>query len=361
MAFDELYYENTGITCFKDTQIKRKVQKGYPVGTSYISDNVDVEKIKLKALTTDRVEKAVQLLHQIDSVSSKMSSKNIQRKNKIIKLKEKFFNLIYKDLHKIDGFRYCDDEYNLREIWSNMDDVMDIAVCYDLIENTKRVGKDLLYKLYQSMKIELEPLLRSSDEFNMIFEYGSKVCKKKRDQFYNLSIEEVVYKVQNHKSHKKYEKYCTMDNRMLLWLGNRVINYSRILTKGLQPMAKRDFRDVGFPHGKGIYFSGKYIHVSQAALDCGLSITNSTGLLMLCEVALGRITNEQSDLSKARRTADSFKFKGKVGPDPDGDVTIENGVVVPLGDIVGDFDWPDGNKYLAYLFMISICRELIIT
>ncbi|RDD35822.1 hypothetical protein TrispH2_011921, partial [Trichoplax sp. H2] len=50
MAFDELYYENTGVTCFKDTQIKRKIQKGYPVGTSYISDNVRINNISFALL-----------------------------------------------------------------------------------------------------------------------------------------------------------------------------------------------------------------------------------------------------------------------------------------------------------------------
>ncbi|EDV19813.1 uncharacterized protein TRIADDRAFT_61730 [Trichoplax adhaerens] len=344
MALDAKYFQKTGYSFINGIQSKRKAQKlYYPIGTAYIPDEdkeaikldsiiseaqtsklsyeiqkllklifnvksiaaiameyqIDVAKLPLKNLTADRITKAMQILHQLDALSNKRGLKDRERLDKVTKLKQKFSSILPKEL-SIDGHRWFDDVFRV-----------------NLVE-------------------------KESEEFNMICEYGSKTCESPREEYYKLKIEE-IYKIKNHKSHKTYEKFCGLGNRMLLWNGNRLINYGRIFKQGIQPMATFGYLGrKSCDYGKGVYFSDM---MWKAALDCEATFTNSTGLLLLCEVALGRTSENPSDVSKPRSTADSVKSTSPIGPDPSGNITLENDVIVPIGDINKAEYFGETNQY----------------
>jgi poly [ADP-ribose] polymerase len=76
--------------------------------------------------------------------------------------------------------------------------------------------------------------------------------------------------------------------------------------------------------------------VSKSANYCYASNSNSTGLLLLCDVALGQEeemydANYDADKVVKRAGKHSTKGCGATCPDPSGSVTLEDGVVVPCG------------------------------
>jgi len=72
-------------------------------------------------------------------------------------------------------------------------------------------------------------------------------------------------------------------NKQLLWHGSRLTNYVGILSQGLR-IAPPEAPVTGYMFGKGVYFADM---VSKSANYCFTNPQNNTGIMLLCEVALG--------------------------------------------------------------------------
>ena len=70
---------------------------------------------------------------------------------------------------------------------------------------------------------------------------------------------------------------------MLLWHGSRLTNYVGIISQGLR-IAPPEAPVTGYMFGKGVYFADM---VTKSAQYCWTSRENNTGLMLLCDVALG--------------------------------------------------------------------------
>ena len=68
-------------------------------------------------------------------------------------------------------------------------------------------------------------------------------------------------------------------------LSFRTTNFAGILSQGLR-IAPPEAPVTGYMFGKGIYFADM---VSKSANYCCTTRSNNTGLLMLCDVALGEM------------------------------------------------------------------------
>jgi len=77
-----------------------------------------------------------------------------------------------------------------------------------------------------------------------------------------------------------YEKLGSGD-RLLLWHGSRTTNFAGILKQGLR-IAPPEAPVTGYMFGKGVYFADM---MSKSANYCHAYLSDSTGLLLLCEVA----------------------------------------------------------------------------
>ena len=116
---------------------------------------------------------------------------------------------------------------------------------------------------------------------------------------------------------------------MLLWHGSRLTNYVGILQQGLR-IAPPEAPVTGYMFGKGVYFADM---VSKSANYCFTDKSNSTGLLLLCEVALGDTNDKtQSDyyaniLPPGKH---STKGCGRSYP-PENSYVMLDGMKVPLG------------------------------
>lgn len=102
---------------------------------------------------------------------------------------------------------------------------------------------------------------------------------------------------------------------MLLWHGSRLTNYVGILSQGLR-IAPPEAPVSGYMFGKGVYFADMS---SKSANYCRTSPDNNTGILLLCEVALGDMSEKLYADYYASNLPDgkhSTKGVGRTAPNP---------------------------------------------
>lgn len=94
-----------------------------------------------------------------------------------------------------------------------------------------------------------------------------------------------VFTIKRYGEEKRFKPFKKLHNRKLLWHGSRTTNFAGILSQGLR-IAPPEAPVTGYMFGKGIYFADM---VSKSANYCCTNSTNPTGLMLLCDVALGEM------------------------------------------------------------------------
>ncbi|GFP85576.1 poly [ADP-ribose] polymerase 2 [Phtheirospermum japonicum] len=203
----------------------------------------------------------------------------------------------------------------------------EIEVALKLIEDDTDM-EDPLYSQYRRLHCDLTPIEVHSDEFSMIQKY-TKNTHAKTHSNYDVDIIQ-IFKVSRECEAERFKKFSGTKNRMLLWHGSRLTNWTGILSQGLR-IAPPEAPVTGYMFGKGVYFADMF---SKSANYCCSSTTATSGVLLLCEVALG----DMAELLAANYHADklpagklSTKGVGATAPDLSESLTLEDGVVVPLG------------------------------
>ncbi|KAF3436463.1 hypothetical protein FNV43_RR23555 [Rhamnella rubrinervis] len=164
-----------------------------------------------------------------------------------------------------------------------------------IVDNTTAIKEEPMFSNYQRLRCELVPLDVNSEEFSM---------------------------------------YSSTRNRMLLWHGSPLTNWTSLLSNGFRidpigtNISERRF-------GKAVYFADMFC---KSVIYCfgydayGTSV--SDGVLLLCEVALGDmaeiLTIPKHDY-KLPEGKLSSKVIGKAAPDLSEVHTMNDGVLVPLG------------------------------
>lgn len=100
---------------------------------------------------------------------------------------------------------------------------------------------------------------------------------------------------------------------MLLWHGSRLTNFVGILSQGLR-IAPPQAPVTGYMFGKGVYFADMS---SKSANYCFTNPENNTGILILCQVALGECNEKMHADYLASNLPDgkhSTKGVGKTAP-----------------------------------------------
>jgi hypothetical protein len=114
---------------------------------------------------------------------------------------------------------------------------------------------------------------------------------------------------------------------------------------------------------KGIYFSDSF--EESSSYSSGLQKTNSDGKLthrsymLLCEVALGHVKELQNNyetIDTLPAGYDSVKALGRLEPCKSGQISMPNGAVCPLGQLVdatetnmfGRWQMLSNNQYVVY-------------
>jgi hypothetical protein len=175
---------------------------------------------------------------------------------------------------------------------------------------------------------------------------------------YTLEIDQ-IFKVARKGEAKRFKPFRKLENRRLLWHGSRTTNFAGILSQGLR-IAPPEAPVTGYMFGKGIYFADM---VSKSANYCCTNRTNKTGLLLLCDVALGK-TYERTKADYIEKLPSGFhstKGVGKTEPDPTLTKTID-GSLVPVGKGVKDSNKKTDllyNEFIVYDVAQVECKYLM--
>ncbi|KAL6500309.1 Poly [ADP-ribose] polymerase 2 [Orobanche hederae] len=301
----------------------------------------NAEKLPLGKLSKSTIlkMKGYGVLKRIADVISQADRKTLEQ------LSGEFYTVIPHDFgFKKTSLFVIDTPQKLKNKLEMVGALGEIEVAMKLIGDDTDM-EDPLYCQYRRLHCDLVPLEVHSEEFSMIQKYTRNTHAKTHSN-YDVDIIQ-IFKVSREGEAEKFEKFAGTKNRMLLWHGSRLTNWTGILSQechlileqnmirfetspGLR-IAPPEAPVTGYMFGKGVYFADMF---SKSANYCCSTKSANAGVLLLCEVALG----DMAELLTANYEADklpagklSTKGVGSTAPDLSEAATLENGLVVPLG------------------------------
>lgn len=289
----------------------------------YESD-LDMEKMPLGKISKKQIQEAMSVLNEISNLIEKGASSS-----EFVEASNRFYTLIPHDFG-VKRPPVIDTVEKIVEKNQMLMNLIEMELAYGLLNQDTDSKKNPIDGHYEQLKTDIEPIEHDSKEFKILRKY-IKNTHAPTHANYELEIED-IFKVSRWGEDRRFKAFKKLQNRQLLWHGSRLTNYVGILSHGLK-VAPPDAPPTGYMFGKGIYFSDI---VSKSANYCATSKENSTGLLLLCEVALGETLerNNADFITELPTDKHSVKAVGKTFPDPKDVHEREDGVIIPWGNLV---------------------------
>ncbi|XP_077279950.1 poly-(ADP-ribose) polymerase isoform X2 [Temnothorax americanus] len=283
---------------------------------------IDMDKMPLGKLSKKQIEKAYAVLTELQEILKKA---NIDR-TVLIDASNRFYTLIPHNFG-ISGPKILETSEEIQSKCDMLDALLEMEIAYNLLCDKTDEKENPLDGHYKQLKTDIDVLDKTSEEFKMIEKYVQNTHAATHTQ-YALEIED-VFVVKRQGEEQRFKPFKKLPNRKLLWHGSRTTNYAGILSQGLR-IAPPEAPVTGYMFGKGIYFADM---VSKSANYCCTHSNSPTGLLLLCEVALGNMYERyQADyIEKLPKGKHSTLGRGQTQPDPQTVYKTEDGVEVPYG------------------------------
>lgn len=362
-SFKALYAEKTNNEWENRDSFKKFPNKFYPLDIDYGAEDEggDVKKITMRG-STSKLDKSVQdlvcMIFDVESMKKAMKEFEIDlKKMPLGKLSKKQIQSAYSVLTELQGlvekkgtatqfldgsnrfYTLIPHDFGMKkppmldtaEIIKTktemLDNLLEIEVAYSLLKGGDE-GEDPIDAHYKKLKTEIKPLDKKCEEYARLLKYVQNTHAKTHTM-YELEVEEIFEIVREGES-AKYKPFKELHNKMLLWHGSRTTNYGGILSQGLR-IAPPEAPVTGYMFGKGVYFADM---VSKSANYCRTSKQDPLGLMLLCEVALGNMyeLTHSEFVNKLPKGKHSTKGIGMTCPNPKGDYTSPDGVVIPIGE-----------------------------
>ncbi len=198
---------------------------------------------------------------------------------------------------------------------------------------------------YRQLQCKLDRMEPGSEDFELISDFITSTHGRTHT-LYKMNVEEVF---ECRKDSEDVNFKGDLGNRMLLFHGSRLSNWAGILNQGLR-IAPPEAPSTGYMFGKGIYFADV---ASKSANYCWPTPSKNEGLLLLCEVALGRpneLLSADCNANCLPAGCHSVKGLGQNAPDAGCTKSLSDGTVVPMGPPVktGVAPGAGGSFTLAY-------------
>ncbi|XP_046804661.1 poly [ADP-ribose] polymerase isoform X2 [Lucilia cuprina] len=380
-SFKELYLEKSG-NHFENRHNFEKVSgRMYPIDIDYAEDaKIDLSaEHGVKSKLPQPVQDIIKLMFDVDTMKrtmmefdldmekmplGKLSQKQIQTAYKVL---TEIYDLIQKggsNASFIDATNrfytliphnfgtqtppLLDTSEQIEKLRQMLDSLLEIECAYNLLQ-TEDSKEDVnpIDKHYEQLKTKLEPIDKNSEEFSLLQKYVQNTHAATHNM-YELEIVD-IFKVARQGEARRYKPFKKLHNRRLLWHGSRLTNFAGILSHGLK-IAPPEAPVTGYMFGKGIYFADM---VSKSANYCCTSKQNSTGLMLLSEVALGDMMEctAAKYVTKLPKDKHSCFGHGRTMPDPSESVIREDGVEIPLGKPITDDNLKSSllyNEFIVY-------------
>eukprot|EP00658_Telonema_sp_P-2_P060047 TRINITY_DN49081_c0_g1_i1.p1 TRINITY_DN49081_c0_g1~~TRINITY_DN49081_c0_g1_i1.p1 ORF type:complete len:429 (-),score=130.16 TRINITY_DN49081_c0_g1_i1:185-1471(-) len=289
----------------------------------------DAKKMPLGKMSKATVTKGYQILKKISELFEEGAK--APPRAVLEQLSSEFYTLIPHDFgfQKMSNFVISTKKI-LKDKCEMVESLADIAVASELLSGKVDTSHNPVDTNYGKLHCGLEPVPKHTSEFQLVKEYVANTHAKTHNA-YTLQLQE-LFRVEKEGEAETFGPFSEAPNRKLLWHGSRLTNWTGILSSGLR-IAPPEAPVTGYMFDKGVYFADM---VSKSANYCFTSKTNPTGLMLLCEVALGdecELLRADYHAASTMRAAgkQSVKGVGATAPDPKGDVVLENGCLVPAG------------------------------
>jgi len=240
----------------------------------------DAEKLPLGALTKRHVQDAYEILKEIAQVMNRTATGSLAT------LSNDFYTRIPHDV----GMKRL-PPINNRDILQQKIDLVEalgqIQIAQELLRSGTSGGLHPIDQNYETLRCALEPCEKSSATFKMVNQYVQRTHAKTHNAYTYQVME--VFDMDRHGENDRYNANLRKNpvhgqEKMLLWHGSRLTNFVGIISQGLR-IAPPEAPVTGYMFGKGVYFADM---CSKSANYCFASSQNPTGLMLLCEVALGK-------------------------------------------------------------------------
>uniref|UniRef100_A0A1I8NDN9 Poly [ADP-ribose] polymerase n=1 Tax=Musca domestica TaxID=7370 RepID=A0A1I8NDN9_MUSDO len=304
--------------------------------------DLDMEKMPLGKLSQSQIKTAYSVLTEICKLIEEGGSNA-----KLIDCTNRFYTLIP---HSFGTEKppLLDTKEQVEKLVQMLDSLLQIECAYSLLQNEDcKEEINPLDKHYEQLKTTLEPLDKNSKEYDLLTKYV-KNTHAATHNMYDLEVVD-IFKVARQGEARRYKPFRKLHNRRLLWHGSRLTNFAGILSNGLK-IAPPEAPVTGYMFGKGIYFADM---VSKSANYCCTSKQNSTGLMLLSEVALGDMLECTAAKYITKLPADKHSCfgRGRTMPDPKESYMREDGVEIPLGKPISDENFKSSllyNEFIVY-------------
>ncbi|PIA61335.1 hypothetical protein AQUCO_00300704v1 [Aquilegia coerulea] len=287
----------------------------------------NAEKLPLGKLSKSTILKGYDVLKRISNVINQSDT------NMLEQLSGEFYTVI----PHVIGFKnmrefVIDTPSKLKSKLQMVEALGEIELASKLLKDDDGMQDDLLYSHYEGLQCELIPLEVGSQEHAMIETYLHNTHVKTYCN-YNVDIVQ-IFRISRHGESEQFKKFSCAENRMLLWHGSRLTNWTGILSQGLR-IAPPEAPVTGNTFGKGVYFADMFCRSANFTANyCCPSQASTAGVLLLCEVALGEMAEVLFPNSNAGQLPEgklSIKGIGSRVPDSSEFKVLEDGVIVPLG------------------------------
>ena len=215
-------------------------------------------------------------------------------------------------------------------------DMLGVLTDLEIAGNILKKDKDSsgihpLTKIYKQLNLSLAPLMldQSSPEYVMVKKYVKDTVAPTHN-WYTLELLDVMI-VDREDERKQFKDY---GNRMLLFHGSRVANFMGIFSKGLR--INSNAPKTGSMFGPGSYFSNS---ITKSANYCFTDTANDVGIMLLCEVSLGKEYKRTSSEYITWLPNDQHQSTWGMGTsttNPKDMMTMPDGTVVPYGKLMKD-------------------------
>ncbi|KHJ80022.1 Poly(ADP-ribose) polymerase catalytic domain protein [Oesophagostomum dentatum] len=315
--------------------------------TQMLQFQLDLDKMPLGKLSKKQITKAYSVLTELQTLLEKEVDHD-----KVLDASNRFYTLIPHNFGMRKPLLLKSTDM-IKEKCAMLDSLLDIQVAYEVIKEEVKEEKeteeerDPVDMHYEKLNCKMEVVEHDSSEFKTIKTYLENTHGATHTMF-DLEIIDII-RVERADEKEKFK--TDIGNRMLLWHGSVTANYGGILSQGLR-IAPPEAPVTGYMFGKGVYFADM---ASKAANYCKVFTDGADGLLLLCDVALGKVKSEldaKGYTLKKLKGFDSVQGLGKSEPDPKETMKSEEGYVIPLGKPVDANQDKDCsllyNEYVVY-------------
>ncbi|CAF3938965.1 unnamed protein product [Rotaria sp. Silwood2] len=290
-----------------------------------LSFEIDLTKMPLGKLSRNQLNTAYQVLTELQTLITSGST----NKTSIIDATNRFYTLIPHNFG-ISKPKVLDNIDLIQSKTQMIDNLLEIEIAYSMLKGSiDEKDEHPIDAHYKKLKSIIEPIDKNAEEYKRIEQYMINTHASTHNT-YTLKLKE-LFKVIREGEDDRLQKWLKLQNHQLLWHGSRTTNFAGILSQGLR-IAPPEAPKTGYMFGKGVYFADM---ASKSANYCFVKRETPEGLMLLCEVALGKMYEcyKSTDLSadKLPTATQSVKGCGQTVPDPKEHYYTDDGVLIPMG------------------------------